>query len=203
MNNREIEIKIKITEEIYNSLIDKFKIQKGPNLQENIFFDSKDFLLLKNRWALRLRKEARCFILTTKGPVTNKEKEYYDRSEIEENIPGNEIAARLLNGFNLKEQKYKACKELYKRFGNLFVSKIFSFNNSRTYIDFNNLILEVDKTLMKDKIFFELEIEANIKNIKDVSEKIKKLFKDYNWPLQFSKKSKMAKAVKIFLGEIT
>ncbi len=201
--NRETEIKIKITEEIYNLLVSEFKIIKGPNLQENIFFDSKDLMLLKNRWALRLRKEDQCFILTTKGPVNNKENEYYDRPEIEEQISGKEISERLLSGFNLNEQKYKPCKELYNRFGDLFVSKIFSFKNYRTYIDFNGLILEADKTLIKDKIFFELEIETNIKNIEDVSKKIKKLFEDYDWPLQYSKKGKMAKAVKIFIGDIT
>ena len=201
-NNRETEIKIKITEEIYNSLISEFKINKGPCKQENIYFDSKDLILLKNRWALRLRKEDEYIFLTTKGPVNNKRKEFYDRPEIEEQISGKEIADRLLSGFNLNEQKYEPCKELYNRFGDLFVSKIFSFRNFRTYIDFNGLLLEADKTLIKDKIFFELEIETNIKNIKDVSGKVKKLFKDYNWPLQYSKKGKMEKAVKIFLGEI-
>ena len=159
MNNRETEIKIKITEEIYNSLISEFKINKGPCKQENIYFDSKDLILLKNRWALRLRKEDEYIFLTTKGPVNNKGKEFYDRPEIEEQISGKEIADWLLSGFNLNEQKYKPCKELYNRFGDLFVSKIFSFRNFRTYIDFNGLLLEADKTLIKDKTFFELEIE--------------------------------------------
>jgi uncharacterized protein YjbK len=195
MNNREKELKIKITEHIYKKLISDLKIINGPFDQKNSFFDSEYFTLLKNRWALRLRKEEDSHILTAKGPAVKKSG-YYDRPEIEEKLPENIDISAFYKGFNLESMQFKPCVELLKKYGNLFVTEMFSFSNTRTVLEYMGLHLEADRTIIKNSIFYELEIETD--NIEKSSGIIKKLFTGYNWPLEYSKSGKMAKAVKIF-----
>lgn len=199
-SNREIELKLKITENIYNKLISEYSVIKGPFKQVNTFFDSKDFMLIKNKWALRLRNEEGNFFLTAKGPA-RKTEGYYDRTEIEEKIELKEKALSLFHGFYLNKTCFRPCIELYKAFGNLFVSDIFSFTNLRTLVKYESLTLELDKTFIRNNIFHELEIEAEMENIENTSEKIKELFSSNKWKFEYSRHGKMSKAVRIFLGD--
>ena len=197
-DNREKELKLEITEKIYRTITANYNVIRGPYNQENTFLDSPDYVLLKNMWALRIRKEEGSYILTAKGPA-KKQAGYYDRPEYETVLLEKRNVSAMYNGFFLNKYHNKPCKELLQRYGNLFVSEIFSFLNTRTVIKYKGLNIEADRTVIANNIFYELEIETE--KIDKAKKIISSLFEGMHWAVKYSEKGKMARAVKIFLGK--
>lgn len=197
MKNIEVELKLELNQDIYKEIL-KFENASEPEKQINIFFDSTAHLLLDNKWALRLRLQGDKRILTCKGPA-KKKKGIYSRKEYEEEI---DDSNKLIKGnFKLSDFNYKPCVKLKEKFGDLLVNEIFQFINYRCIINYKDLIIELDKTIIKDRIYYELELESSKKEIKKHKKKIKKLFKKQKWEYLPSKYGKMAKAVKLFLNK--
>lgn len=194
--NREIELKIEITEEIYTSLIKQFPIIRNE-LQENYFFDTENRILNSNFWALRIRFQEGKAFLTAKGPKIIQSDEQI-RPEYEVELPL-DVGKKMQNGIELDKGLYPPINILYEKFGKILLLPLLSFTNQRIYIAWKQWILEIDKTCIGAKIFYELEIEAAIDTISSLKTEVMDFFAFHNWELKYSKSDKFSRAVKILL----
>jgi uncharacterized protein YjbK len=194
---QEIEIKLKLDENTYQGLSTLFPAERQPVLQENIFFDSTTYTLLKQHWGLRLRKEKAHYYLTAKGEP-EKKTGVYIRPEYEVQLTP-EAAAACQAGFTLAALPVQPAQELLKLFGNLTVRPIFSFTNERQFFKFAGWTLELDKTLIKGEVFFELEGETSLAELAPCQKQLQELFAAHGWFYEPSRESKMEKAIRLFL----
>jgi hypothetical protein len=80
-------------------------------------------------------------------------------------------------------------------FGNLPVAPFVSFQNLRRSITFRNLHLELDKTQILDKIFYELELETTPGRRSEDQTALKDWFAAHNWRYTPSRVSKLQRAL--------
>jgi uncharacterized protein YjbK len=186
MKNMEVELKLQITEAVFHDLLEQFGCASSLRQQVNTFFDADSRILEKNRWALRLRKEKSKNLLTVKGPAIKKQNGVYIRPEYEEELTDEE-AETIQDGFFLKQLGKGPSLELYRRFGDFFVKKKLQFETWRYRFPYKIWTIEMDKTMIKDKIFYELEVEAGESDMPLIQKELK-----------VSLESKLEKAVRIF-----
>lgn len=147
----EIEFKNILTKKQYNTLLNIIPFQK-TTMNENYYFETKDFKLAKVKSALRIRKNDKAYTLTLKQP-----KEGY---VLETNIPlAEEEALSCLKGNFIQHDEFtKYLSSLGIRpdelhyFGKLITKR-------KTYYDGENLYV-LDHSFYNDKEDFELELEV-------------------------------------------
>lgn len=196
-NNSETEIKLKLTESVYNQL-KKSGISKNKKVfQKNYFLDSSEHILLQHKWVLRIRiEDSRRGYITAKGPGEIQDA-FHIRPEFESSIPPGQ-AESLLQGFDLSSIQLSPCTELINRFGNHHVVLFLHFTNLRISFPWKEWDFELDKTTIEETQFYELEVETDTAH-KDVLEKeLKDLFKAHNWDFIPSPVSKFKRALKLF-----
>jgi uncharacterized protein YjbK len=164
-------------------------------IQENYFFDTAKKYLLKKKWVLRVRIEPDAAFITTKGPGKLIDA-VYKRIEYESEIPLH-MASSLLEGFNLNTIAARPCVELVKRFGNRFVESFLYFRNERIYIPWKQWKLELDKTTIGSTVLYELEAEAEEKDIEILEGALREMFWKNGWQFRPSRMSKFKRALTI------
>jgi uncharacterized protein YjbK len=189
MKQREIELKLSIDEDIYKALCKALESVGETQKQTNIFFDSKENVLQKNKWALRLRHENQKSSLTAKGPSIPKNG-VFDREEVEIELAKTECE-HLENGFDLQESNFEPCQFLANSYGNLKLVEFLRFNNSRSKLKWNGFVLEIDHSQVKNVDKYELEIETEASRIELLQSSLISYFKENNWEFIPSEKSKL------------
>lgn len=195
----EVELKLELTEPIYRALLARVKDDITDfKEQENYFFDSAGEDLNKKKWALRIRleKQKNRGVITAKGPRLIQD-DAHIRPEFEETIPLKE-AMNLLGGFSIENYPYLPFKKLVEYFGPLRMKEFVQFTNHRTVAPWEGMTLEIDKTIIKDRIFYELEIESSMEETKAVQTRIRSFFISNQWPFVLSKLNKLVKALRIY-----
>jgi len=195
--SREIEIKLELTEEVYRRILREAGGRKrGAETQENAFFDTQDLRLKRDGWALRLRREAGRHLMTLKGLPRDKESGVYDREEHEAEVPA-EKAAALYGGFSAAEVDLPPARKLRELYGAIRLRRRFGFVNRRTYIAFGDWVLELDKTEIADRSFYELEMEVAEADSERAAAELRRWFGQNGWPYRPSASSKLVKAERI------
>lgn len=162
--------------------------------QINTFYDSKTGDLRRGGWALRIRKENDRYIITVKGKSTKKNNGVFVRQEFEETMPG-DTACSLEHGFRLGPETPLPARKLYTRIGDIRVAPFIKFTNSRTFISALGYILELDRTEILDRIFYELELEVPLEEIPTAQKKLMIWFDKSGWEYIPSRISKLEKAL--------
>jgi hypothetical protein len=192
--HREVEIKLQITEEIYRSIQASAGQNGTPRVQHNTFFDTAEKRLGKENWAFRLRSEGDHYCITAKSLPKEGGGEVFDRQEYEAQVPET-LADKLCCGFSLCEHDVLPCRKLCTLFGDLFLRKRFGFVNHRTYIPFGHWTLELDKTEIGSRRFYELEAESPSREINELRSRIREWFDREGWAYVPSAATKMMRAI--------
>jgi uncharacterized protein YjbK len=191
--NREVEIKLEITEEVYRRIQASAGQSGVCRAQHNSFFDTADRVLAGENWAFRLRSEGERCCLTAKSLPKAGGGEVFDRQEYESELPAL-LAGAVSSGFSLCELDALPCRKLCSLFGDLILEKRFSFINYRTYIPFIRWTLELDKTEIGSRCFYELEAEASSREIDELRSRIREWFDREGWAYVPSATTKMMRA---------
>ncbi len=194
--NREIEFKLELNARLYDEIIAACPKVQSEVYQENTFFDTEDRILGSSRWALRIRRESDRYLLTAKGPSQNRTEEAYARIEIESPLSSDD-AEKLLRGFSLEQSEVAPCRHLRGLFGDLHLVPLFSFKNLRKTVAVQNMRIELDRTEILGKIFYELELETTPKRISEDQAALREWFASHNWQYTPSRFSKLQRALAI------
>jgi len=189
MKQREIELKLSINQNIYQQLCDKLEPVGEVQNQLNIFFDSEESILQKNKWALRLRHENSISSLTAKGPSSSNNG-IFDREEIEIHMAKSELV-HLENGFELQKESFEPCQFLTNLYGHLKLKEFLRFNNSRTKLKWKEFTLEIDHSQVKNTEKYELEIETEASKMDLLQSDLADFFKENHWEFSPSQISKL------------
>ena len=192
--NRETEIKLELDARLYNEILATCAKMQTEVRQENTFFDTLDRVLGNNRWALRIRREGDLYLLSVKGPTTTKPEGTYERIELESALTPAE-AERFCLGFDLEQTEIPPCTFMRELFGNLHLMPFLSFNNLRRFISVHSMDIELDKTEIEEKIFYELELETTPERSPTDLASLKEWFAGRNWRYVPSKLSKLQRAL--------
>jgi uncharacterized protein YjbK len=205
---KEVELKLKLSPEVYEQLSLLLPMHQQATLQENSFFDTEEQILIRHRWGLRVRKteshrQKAAYHLTAKGPVDPDKfaTGVHVRPEYEVKISEDEARA-CYQGFRLSALRKEPCLALLEQFGDLYVTRLFFFTNHRQFFKFQDWVIELDKTEMKDHIFFELEIETSLQSMPACQAKLHTLFMEHGWTYEPSTENKLEKAVRYFLKKV-
>jgi len=195
-SHKEAEIKLQLTESEYNQFKKKYSSPNKGVVQNNYFFDTDNFILLQNKWVLRIRIEdsARGY-MTMKGPGEIVDGMYI-RPEYELSIPLKK-AESYLHGFKIGSVRLFPGSGILERFGNLFVNQFLFFRNLRVSFPWKKWVFELDKTVIMDQEFYELEVETEPEKRDLLINDLMKLFKDNNWTYTISPVSKFKRALSL------
>ncbi|SYZ72011.1 hypothetical protein TRIP_C20126 [Candidatus Zixiibacteriota bacterium] len=201
--NRESEIKINLGDEPnYRRLLETLVPKDVEIRQENYFFDSDESVLLKSRWALRVRIEKGGASLTLKGPEESGPAGLTIRPELIAEISEEKARYLVAHGvaqFDLPDN--------FREFpGNVppgtTLGIISSFINFRVTVPWpaagHDLKLEIDRTLFVDQsIDYELEAELPDSGLFAAAlDDLRRLLSSLKIPLVFQMESKFARALK-------
>lgn len=192
--SREIEFKLELDARLYNEILANCPEVQTEISQENTFYDTNDRFLGNNRWALRIRREGDLYLLTVKGPSHTTPEGIFERIELESPIVPEE-AERFRLGLDLEQTEILPCTYLRDLFGNLHLMPFLSFQNLRRYISVQSMDIELDKTEIEGKIFYELEVETTPERSSSDLASLKKWFAGKNWRYIPSKMSKLQRAL--------
>lgn len=185
--NQEIEIKYRVLHEGDLRSLERCAHQLFPNAaikqvdQTNFFFDTIDLCVRSNRFGVRLRKEDDRYLLTLKGPNSEKKSKpsgVTQRLEFEAPV-GNNLALELLSGahnflwfvehMDLDDDKMKHTRDyllesIKKVCALRELAVIGSFTNSRRILPItisdHKLKLEFDRTqFLESEVHYEVELE--------------------------------------------
>ena len=190
----EIEVKLELDAHLYNEILATFQQVQAEVCQENTFYDTDDRVLGNNRWALRIRRESDLYLLTVKGPPNTKPEGIYERIELESPIMPSE-AEKFSLGFDLEQTEILPCTRLRELYGNLHLMPFLSFQNLRRFISVHSMDIELDKTEIEGKLFYELEVETTPERSSMDLASLKKWFAGKNWRYIPSKMSKLQRAL--------
>ena len=193
---REIEFKLELSARLYDEILAACPKVQREVCQENTFFDTEDRILASSRWALRIRRESDRYLLTVKGPSQNRTDEAYARIEIESPLSSDD-AERLCRGFSLEQSEAAPCRHLRGLFGDLHLVPLFSFKNLRKSVAIHNMNIELDRTEILGKIFYELELETTPKRRSEDQAALREWFASHNWQYTPSRVSKLQRALAI------
>lgn len=169
--------------------------------QINCFFDTEDFQITNEGWALRVRLEPDRGLVTVKGKTLENNKAAV-RHELEAEIPRGD-ADRIINLnkdiLSLENEPIEFIKEKWNPSA---LSKFVHFENNRQCKEFKlgdrTSIFEIDSTLYADSsVDYELEIELKDESeVVEVYDNLKKLFTSLHIPFENQTQSKFARALK-------
>jgi uncharacterized protein YjbK len=195
--NREAEIKLALDASTYEQIKSTFSSPREKVQQENFFFDNEEGFLLNSTWFLRIRIQDpdRGFI-TVKGPGEIINALHY-RTEYETPVLHHE-AETLLEGFSLESVEYPPCRELVKRFGDMYVLPFLSFINIRITCPWKEWKFELDKTTINTTVYYELEVETDMSKKDHLEKELKALFQSRGWAYTPSRISKFRRALAVY-----
>lgn len=177
MSNREVELKLSISEEGYNRLVELLPAKGEVREQENFFFDTPDLAMRAEGWALRLRRDDQRWFLTAKGP-SQREDGISDREEVECSCTP-ALAEALLEGGSIQlsefeESPAERCMEL---FGDLCLERWMSFENRRLVLLWDEIAMELDHCTSAGQNRYELEIELPMGELVAIRERLETYLK--------------------------
>lgn len=150
---REIEFKNFLTKQEFELLINYFKLSpRDLESQTNIYFDTSDFALAKQKKALRIRLKAQEIELTLKEAVVKANLEitdYLQTNDVElifktHTLPDGDVKKRL-KLLNISMEFYK----------------IAELTTERYEFKFGDDLIALDKSFYYDHIDYEIELETN------------------------------------------
>ena len=155
---RETELKLRLDAEGHAQLKQLLPHHGAARRQVNFFFDSPNFTLKVQRWALRLRLDGTTWFLTAKGP-SSKQHGISDRIEIEVPCPENVVEVLQVGGTKLSQIPLEPAKALLEQFGDLELINFLQFENLRQVLDWEGCHLELDHSRCHGQERHELELE--------------------------------------------
>ena len=162
---QEIEIKLDLQKrENYSRLIEYLEIRSEATRQDNYFYDSDDWILSKNGWALRLRIEKDQSSLSLKSKTSESANGLTVRTEIEKTISDEAAQNYIREGLNLDGISNRLSDIIKPILKSDPLTRKLHFTNYRHRANYSGhkqeLIFEVDRTEFENgKLEFELEIE--------------------------------------------
>lgn len=198
---REIEIKLDLGSFAnYLKLLGSLGEMGEEEQQKNVFFDTKDRLLGKQGWALRVRTSNDKAYLTLKG-ISAKQGSATIREEIETEIP-KALAERLIAQ---EADLLTGSGELLERVRSVVadrdVTPFLAFDNLRRARKYRlgdrEFVLEVDRTEYADGyVDYELEVELDRPERAEMAEQgLRKLFGSLEIPFVQQLESKFGRAL--------
>lgn len=194
-NNRESEIKIELSPKDFDGILRTAAEVIRTVVQLNTFYDSENRDLGRGGWALRIRKENDLYSMTVKGKSAKGPDGVFVRREFEETVTGESVEV-IEQGFHLGAVNLTPAQELFRRFGNLRVVPYIRFTNSRTFISALGYTLELDRTEIRDRMFYELELEVPLSKIQTARKKLNLWFIKNGWAYVPSGMSKLQRVLK-------
>lgn len=165
MLTQEIEIKLDLqSSENYDRLIKQLGISGNPSRQENYFYDTSDWALSKNGWALRIRKEKAKSTISLKGTSSHSSDGLTIRSEVETPIEEKITDEYYNHGIKISQIPDVIREIIFPIINSECLLLKLKFVNYRYHADFceDNLkvVFEIDQTVFSDgSIDYELEVE--------------------------------------------
>ncbi len=148
----EIEYKNLLTKEEFKLLLFELGFPKNGVVQENFYFETPDFHLMKQRAALRIRKKSDKYVLTLKEPHPEGLLETHDL------LTAREANAWLTGKPVAKEHTDRQLESLQIKVKDL---QLFgSLWTERREISYRNALLVLDFSEYHDTFDYELELEA-------------------------------------------
>jgi len=200
---QEIEIKLDLqNRENYLRLIEYLEIRSEASRQDNYFYDSDDWILSKNGWALRLRIEKGQSSLSLKGKTSESANGLAVRTEIEKTISDEVAQNYIREGLNLEGISNKLSDTIKPILKTDLLTRKLHFINYRHRATYSShkleLIFEVDRTEFENGATeFELEIELKDRlAYKMVFDNVKLLLESLQIETIIQRESKFARALK-------
>ena len=163
--NYEYEAKCLIEESDYETILKSLSLS-NTHIQTNHYLETENNDLKNNNLALRIRLKNKKFELTLKQKIKT--------GNIENNIDIDfELANYILSTKKIPEE---LCAVLGLDFN--FFDSISTIVTTRTTFDFENIIVELDKSTFNEKTDFEIEIEAD--NIEIANHKMELLLNKFD-----------------------
>jgi hypothetical protein len=131
-----------------------------------------------------------------KGPSHTTPEGIFERTELESAVMPKE-AERFRLGLDLDQTEILPCTHLRDLFGNLHLMPFLSFQNLRKSISVHSMDIELDKTEIEGKIFYELEVETTPERRSSDLALLKKWFASRSWNYIPSKMSKLQRALRL------
>lgn len=151
----EIEFKNLLTKEEFHLLCDRFSLSEGDFIiQENHYFDSKDFALKNKGCALRIRKKKAHYEMTLKQPVEEgllETNETISEDEAKSIIANNRIPEGAIAKIIQEELEIAPDSIIY--FGSL--------STRRAETEYEGGLLVIDHSMYLNKEDYELEYEVS------------------------------------------
>jgi len=169
--------------------------------QTNCFFDTEDYQISKNGWALRIRLESDRGLVTVKGKTISNDKAAI-REELEAEISRMDAENVINLNKDVLSMPIKPIEFVKEKWNPSALSKIVHFENNRQYKEFKVgdccCIFEIDSTSFADgSVDYELEIELKEESqVETVYDNLKKLFTSLHIPFENQSQSKYARALK-------
>ncbi len=159
--NYEYEAKLLISEQDYLKLINNLPIKKTI-IQTNYYLISQQ---LTTNQALRIREINNTYTLTLKTKQDNKNEE--------KNIPiSQDIFNEIINTNSINHDLLTQLNLHINTIDNIFIIK-----TTRHQVDYQNIIVEIDKTTFNNTIDYEIEIEAI--NLEIANQKMQTFIKEF------------------------
>lgn len=153
----EIEFKMMLTENEYNTLRQHRPFPKQAVTQTNYYFETEDFLLKQKKCALRIRKKNDTYTLTLKQPHKQ------GILETHKSLTESEAKSWLDEKPILDEEMTNYLEMLNIPINNL---KFYgSLTTERRQFEQHNIVYVLDKSFYNNEVDFELEIEAPTQNL--------------------------------------
>ncbi len=169
--------------------------------QINCFFDTEDYKITNDGWALRVRLEPERGLVTVKGKTLENSKAAV-RQELEAEISHSDADNIIKLNNDILSLEIEPIEFIKEKWNPSALSKFVHFENSRQYKKIKvgdcNCIFEIDSTLYSDgSVDYELEIELKDESeIEDIYDKLQKLFSSLHIPFINQTQSKFARALK-------
>lgn len=193
--SREVELKLDLSEEVFNAILEGSASAAKPRRQENTYFDTAEGELSLRRFAVRVRIEPELAYITVKGPEKRSFEGVFDRLELEEKIEMNR-ARKMLDGFELNTLPESLSRPLIEEVGEATLLPRISFINERRRFRHAGLALELDRTEYADgSVGLELEAETDEGNGEELTKSLKTWFHENDWEWKPSVQNKLAKAL--------
>jgi adenylate cyclase class IV len=191
----EAEVKLELSAETYQAILEKLSCSRGTS-QTNRFLDTPDRRLRAAGWALRLRSEETRWFLTVKGAKRPGLADgQFLREEMEIELDAGQFRA-MSEGFRLGGCSLQPCTRLVRQVGDLVVEPLYHFHNERVICRFGEWVLEVDKTVIGQDVFRELEVETSAERVAQAQRALRQWFESEGWEFTPALMSKMARAEK-------
>ena len=207
MSDKEIEIKLSLTDETeYSKLLAFFKPKTPPQKMKSCFFDTEDNRLVAKSWALRVRIVGNKARVALKGQLSEDAPEGLAiRTELEEPIPF-EMATGFISGrVEAGQLPERIAVPLREVVDDSLLKCFLQFIVHRTEVDLlvdeetgRKVLLEIDRTQYQDgKCDYELEVELDDSGQYDETiERLKELLEQLEIPFKPQPDSKFFRALK-------